>query len=123
MAKVRSNVFGLPLRCSIPLPCSLKFGLAENRFTEVDQVVRQGAPQRHAFDFIETSYGQRRQSAIGSQLSVYGLAGGRPLLVDLLAFFAVHPLFPCPDRVRIAWFGCELVTSVAWVSGRFGRHE
>jgi hypothetical protein len=41
-------------------------GLAEKRFAEVGQVVSQGAPQRHTFDLVEATYGQRRQPAIGS---------------------------------------------------------
>jgi hypothetical protein len=40
--------------------------LAEKRLAEVGQVVSQGAPQRHTFDFVEATYGQRRQPAIGS---------------------------------------------------------
>ena len=52
--------------CSIFLCCSFSSVLAEKRLAEVGQVVGQGAPQRHAFDFVEATYGQRRQPAIGS---------------------------------------------------------
>jgi hypothetical protein len=53
-------------RCSIFLFCSFSSVLAKKRLAEVGQVVSQGAPQRHAFDFVESTYGQRRQPAIGS---------------------------------------------------------
>jgi hypothetical protein len=43
-----------------------RFALAQKRFAEVHQVVSQGAPQRHAFDFVEAAHGQRRQPAISS---------------------------------------------------------
>ena len=53
-------------RCSIVLFCSFSLVLAEKRLAEVGQVVSQGAPQGHAFDFVEAAYGQRHQPAIGS---------------------------------------------------------
>ena len=53
------------LLCS-PVLAQKRFALAQKRFAEVHQVVSQGAPQRHAFDFVEAAHGQRRQPAISS---------------------------------------------------------
>ena len=40
--------------------------LAQQRFAEVHQVVSQGAPQRHAFDFVQAAHRERCQPAIHS---------------------------------------------------------
>jgi hypothetical protein len=63
----------LAIRCSILSVFSARSScllhssvLAEKCLAKVGQVVSQGAPQRHAFDFAEAAYGQRRQPAIGS---------------------------------------------------------
>ena len=40
--------------------------LAQQRFAEVRQVVSQGAPQRHAFDFVQAAHRERRQPTISS---------------------------------------------------------
>lgn len=71
--KCGCRLFGLPYGAGAflfsvldLLFCSLRLVLAEKCLAEVGQVVGQGAPQRHAFDFVEAAYGQRRQPAIGS---------------------------------------------------------
>jgi hypothetical protein len=40
--------------------------LAQQRFAEVHQVVSQGAPQRHAFDFVQAAHRERCQPTISS---------------------------------------------------------
>jgi hypothetical protein len=46
--------------------CSFSSVLAEKRLAEVGQIVSQGAPHRHALDFVEATYGQRPQATIRS---------------------------------------------------------
>jgi len=52
--------------CSILLFFFFSAGLAEKRVAKVDQVIGQGAPQRHAFDFHGATYRERHQPAIRS---------------------------------------------------------
>ena len=58
--------YGLPYGARFFQFCCFSPVLAEKRPAEVGQVVSQGAPQRHTLDFVEATYGQRRQPAIGS---------------------------------------------------------
>ena len=53
-----------PIRFAPILFCSRV--LAQQGFAEVHQVVSQGAPQRHAFDFVQAAHRERCQSTVSS---------------------------------------------------------
>jgi hypothetical protein len=89
------------------------FPASDQVLSEVEDVVGECAPQSDAFDLGRSTYGDLRESSVGSEVSIDGFTGGGSFFLDLLTFIAGHTLLPPQYCRTIALLGFQLFSSVS----------